>query len=58
MANLISGLIALLMVVAFLGFYAVTLHSIALWIIIVAILGLTVLDFVQSLRGGGKQTGE
>ncbi|MFQ5520234.1 MAG: hypothetical protein ACE5FK_02450 [Candidatus Methylomirabilia bacterium] len=58
MGNLISGLIALSMVVAFLGFYAVTLRSIALWIIIVAILSLTLLDFAQSVRKGKGQTGD
>ncbi|MFQ6018067.1 MAG: hypothetical protein ACE5KF_07705 [Kiloniellaceae bacterium] len=50
MANLITGVIGVLMVVIFLGYYAVTLRSIPLWIIIVAILAMVVTDFYQSVK--------
>ncbi|MFQ5840562.1 MAG: hypothetical protein ACE5HK_07555 [Candidatus Methylomirabilales bacterium] len=52
MSNLISGVIAVLVVVTFLGYYAVRLESIPLWIIIVGVLAMILLDFVQSLRNG------
>lgn len=50
MSNLIGGLIAVLLVLAFLGFYAVSLRSLPLWIIIVAVLALVMVDFFQSVR--------
>ncbi len=55
MANLIGGLIGLLGVVAFLGFYAVKIRSTPLWVIIAVILVLAAVDFFQSVRkdGGG-----
>ena len=56
MSNLISGSIAVLMCVVFLGYYAIRLESIVLWIIIVANLACLVTDFVQSLKKGKNQT--
>ncbi len=57
MANLIGGVIGLLGIVVFLGFYAIKIRSTPLWVIIVVILALAVFDFVQSVRkdrGGGS----
>ncbi len=52
MSNLISGLIAISIAVVFLLFYAIRLQSVALWIIIVANLGLLVFDLYNSITKG------
>ncbi len=52
MDNLIAGLIPAAMVIVFLGFYAVRLGAIPLWIIITAILAMVLIDLVQSVRKG------
>ena len=52
MSNIISGFIAILMVTAFLVFYAIKLHSVALWIIVLANLACVVADYIQSIRKG------
>lgn len=48
MDNKITGVIAALLVILFLGFYAVKLASIPLWIIILAILAMVLVDFYES----------
>jgi len=50
MSNIISGVIAISMLTVFLLYYAVKLHSVALWIIIFANMGFAISDFVQSVR--------
>ncbi|MFQ5760089.1 MAG: hypothetical protein ACE5HM_03850 [Acidiferrobacterales bacterium] len=50
MVRLITGLIGVVMVVVFLGYYAYMIGSIPLWLIIVAILAMAIADYVQSLR--------
>ena len=52
MSNIISGLIAILLVTTFLVFYAVKLHSVALWVIVVVNLACAGYDYVQSIRDG------
>ena len=52
MSNVISGVIAVSLAVVFLLFYAIRLQSVALWIIIVANLGLLVFDFYKSITEG------
>lgn len=52
MSNIISGLIAVSMVTAFLVFYAIKLHSVALWVIVAANLACVIYDYVQSIRNG------
>jgi MFS superfamily sulfate permease-like transporter len=54
--NVIAGLIAVVLISAFLLFYAVTLKTLPLWIIIVGVLALVVLDFVQSVKKGKDET--
>lgn len=54
MSNLISGVIAISMLTVFLLYYAVKLHSVALWIIIVANVTFIIFDFVQSVREDGN----
>ena len=52
MSNIISGAIAISMVTVFLVFYAVKLHSVALWIIVVVNLTCVFADYIQSIRKG------
>ena len=55
MGNRISAAIAGLLILSFLGFYAINLWSIALWIIIGGVLAMVVVDFVQSgLKGNNN----
>ncbi len=57
MMNLISGLVPVVLVLAFLGNYAVKINSTPLWIIIVSVLALLVTDFVQSVRSENDNSG-
>ncbi|MFQ5924053.1 MAG: hypothetical protein ACE5M4_14545 [Anaerolineales bacterium] len=57
MGNLIGGVIAVALIVLFLGGYAVGIASIPFSIIVVAILIMVVVDFVQSVRGKRNGTG-
>ena len=55
MDNIITGLIAITMLVVFLGFYAYKVISVPLWIIIAGILVLVVYDFYESIvKGEGE----
>ncbi|MEE9255738.1 MAG: hypothetical protein V3V56_01050 [bacterium] len=48
MSTIISGLIGLILVFTFLGYYAFRLKSIPLWIIIVGILVMISVEFYES----------
>lgn len=50
MISLITASIGGLLVVVFLGYYAVTLNQIPLWIVIVVVLAMTLTDFVLTVR--------
>ena len=50
MSSFILGLIATLLVGLFFGFYLVTLHSLPLGIIFVAVFALAVFDFIDTTR--------
>ena len=50
MVNFITGLIGATMAIIFLGYYAISLNSAPLWVIIVAILFMVCTDVFQSLR--------
>ncbi len=56
MGNRIGALIAALIILAFLGFYAIKIASVPLAIIIVVVLALFFVDFVKSVRKDGNQT--
>jgi len=58
MSNIISGVIAILLSLVFLIFYAVKLHSVALWLIIGANMACIISDFVQSIREDGNNSGK
>lgn len=51
----ISGAVGILMVVVFLGYYAVILASTPLWLIIVLVLGMAVVDYYRSTTTNGDQ---
>ncbi len=50
MDNLIAGLIGVTMAIVFLGYYAISLNSAPLWVIIGAILFMVCTDYYQSVR--------
>ena len=49
---LITGIVGIAMLVAFLGFILVWVKAIPLIIIVVLVVGLLIYDFVQTLRAG------
>lgn len=57
MTNLICGLLPVVLILAFLGNYAVKINSTPLWIIIVSVLALLLADFVQSVRSEKDNSG-
>lgn len=60
MANLIGGLLAVLMVTTFLGSYAIGIRSIPFAIVVLAVLPLIFFDFIQTVWGNKEknQTGK
>ncbi len=54
MGNFIAGLVGVTMVIVFLGYYAISLNSAPLWVIIGAILFMVCADYYQSVRKGKK----
>jgi hypothetical protein len=52
MANVVTGIIGLAMVIAFLGFMVVWVPAPPLIIIIVFVMILAAIDYVQSVRAG------
>ena len=57
MANLISGSIAVLLMIWFVGGLAVSIGSVPFFIIAVAVLGMTVADLVESVINSRNNTG-
>jgi len=57
MANIITGVIAVGMGLVFFLYYAIRIHSVPLWIIIVGGVIMMVYDFVESVRGNNKTPG-
>ncbi len=56
MTNVITGLIGATMAVIYLGYYAISLKSVPLSTIIVAILFMVCTDVFQSLRKGNRKS--
>ena len=54
MAKIIPALIGLFMIVIFLGYYAISINSVPLWVIIGSILIMICVDFVRSMRTSNK----
>jgi hypothetical protein len=57
MDNKIAGVIGMSMIVAFLGFYAIKLNSIPLWIIIVGVLAMSLVEFYESMTSENGDEG-
>lgn len=57
MTNLVTGLIGVVLVSVFLGFYAVGMRSLPFTIIVVAVSGMVVADFVQSVKNEKNRNG-
>ncbi len=56
MGNFIAGLIGVTMVIIFLGYYAISLNSAPLYVIIGAILFMVCRDYYQSVRKGNRKS--
>lgn len=50
MINMITGTIATILFLIFVGEYAVTLHSLPLWVIIVGVASLLIVDYLFSFK--------
>lgn len=57
MADLVSGFIGAILVLVFLGLYAVGIHSLSFRIIAVAVGAMIVVDFVQSVKNEHNRNG-
>lgn len=58
MANFVSGLLAIGLVLGFLAFYAVGIHSLPFTIIVVAVGAIIVAEFLESLREVRHRNGQ
>ncbi|MFQ5916007.1 MAG: hypothetical protein ACE5JS_22765 [Nitrospinota bacterium] len=58
MSDFIVGLIAVVMVGLFFGFYLITLAALPLTIIFLGVFALIVADLITSVRKGKDQTGD
>ncbi len=56
MDNLIAGLVGVTMVVVFLGYYAISLNTAPLWVIIGGILFMVCRDYYHSVRKGNRKS--
>jgi hypothetical protein len=54
MTNFVTGIIGIALVVSFLTFMLIWVPALPLIIVVVFVMGLLVVDFVQSLRSGGS----
>ncbi len=57
MDNKIAGVIGVGMVAVFLGFYAIKLNSVPLWIIMGGVLVMIVVEFFESLKEKNGNSG-
>lgn len=55
MISLLTSAIAGVLVVAYLGYYAIRLHTPVLWLIILAVLAMVITDFVLTARDQRRQ---
>lgn len=55
MVSLITSAIGGLLVVVYLGYYAVTLNRLPLWIVIVGVLVMAITDFVLTARDEARR---
>ena len=52
MATLISGAIAVIIAILFLGWLAVSINSVPLWIVILLAVGMMLVDYIGEMRSG------
>lgn len=57
MVTIIAGVISAVMIVVFLGYYALMIGSVPLWLITIGVLVMVIVDFVQTLEHRKKDTG-
>lgn len=57
MVNLVTGLLAIVMIAVFLGNYAIRIAAVPLWVIILAILAMVIADYVLSLKDSKSRNG-
>ncbi len=58
MDNFIAGLIGVTMAIVFLGYYAISLNTAPLWVIIGGILFMVCRDYYQSVRKPNQKSEE
>lgn len=56
MANIINGSIAVLLMILFVGGLAISIGSVPFSIIALAVLGMTVTDFVESVKNSNNNS--
>ncbi|MDX1423083.1 MAG: hypothetical protein R3322_08085 [Kiloniellales bacterium] len=57
MIKFVTGLIGTLMMILFLGYYAISLNAIPLWIIILSVLAMVAWQFIETLKSGNDASG-
>lgn len=55
MISLATSAIAAILIVVYLGYYAVRLNQIPLWLVIVAVLAMAITDFVLTARDAARR---
>lgn len=55
MISLVTSSIAGILIVVYLGYYAIRLNQLPLWIVIIAVLAMVIIDFVMSARDAARQ---
>lgn len=58
MTSLITALIAGALILGFLGYYAVTLNRVPLWVVIVGVLAMVITDFILTVRDELRRNGQ
>jgi len=58
MIKFVTGLIGTLMMIVFLGYYAISLNAIPLWVIIVSVLAMVAWQFIETLKSGDGTSGQ
>lgn len=54
MLYLVTGLVGLALMIVFMGYYAVSLEAIPLWIIIIAVLVMAGWEFAENVRNSKR----
>jgi len=57
MVNMVSGIVSIAGLVVFLGYYALRINSLPLWLIIIAVVVMAAYDFYRGVRGSQPPSG-